>query len=203
MRKHPRTLLFAIAVLLPLVIPLAGYAQTCLGLPAEGGDRLAALDFQPGQVNFGAAVNPLGLAGFAAGVARQELPLGGQTERRSVRFAFEEIESGRFTLCPLVAIEHHRTPVGAEALRMPLGMGVGATLGSLRDAGWGPHAALGFLPTAPIPPRMGEPFRERPLYHASLIDRLGIMTWKGPLFATASLRALSAARPDLRLGIRF
>ncbi len=184
-------------------MPVAGYAQTCLGLPAEEGDRLVALDFRPGRVSLEGAVNPLGPPGFAAGVARREVPLAGETEMRSVRLALDRIESGRFALCPLAAIEYRRSPVGADALRMPLGIGAGATFGDLRDAGWGPYAMLGFLPTAPTSPRTGDLLRERPLYRASLVDRLGIMTWKGPLFATASLRALSAARPDLRLGIRF
>ncbi len=184
-------------------IPVAGYAQTCLGLPAEGGDRLAALSFQPDRVAVEGAFNPLGPAGFAAGVARREVPLAGEPETRSVRLAFEEIESGRFSLCPLAAIEYRRSPVGAEALRMPLGIGVGVTFGRLQDAGWGPYATLGFLPSAPAPPRPGDLFHQRPHYQPSLVDRLGVMTWKGPLFATASLRALSAASPDVRFGIRF
>ncbi|MGH7572805.1 MAG: hypothetical protein ACREMK_13330 [Gemmatimonadota bacterium] len=203
MRKHRHAFLFALSALLSMAIPLVGYAQTCLGLPTEGGDRLAALSFRPDRVVVEGAFNPLGPAGFDAGVARSEVPLVGETETRSVRLAFEEIEAGRFSLCPLVAIEHRRSAVGAEALRMPLGIGAGATFGSLQGVGWGPYATLGFLPSAPAPPPTDDLFRERPFYRASLVDRLGIMTWKGPLFATASLRALSAARPDVRIGIRF
>lgn len=203
MPEHRRTLPFVLAALLSAALSVEGAAQTCLGLPTEAGDRLLGLSFRPGQVALEGAVNPLGPAGFATGVARREVPLAGESETRSVRLSLEKIEWGRFSLCPMAAIEYRRSPTGAEALRMPLGIGVGATFDLLEDAGWGPYAMLGFLPNAPTPRRPGDLFLERPLYQASLVDRLGLMTWKGPLFATASLRALAAARPDLRLGIRF
>lgn len=203
MRKHRHAFLFALTAFLSLALPMAGYAQTCLGLPTEGGDRLAALSFQPDRVVVEGAFNPLGPVGFATGVVHREIPLAGAGETRSVRLAFEEIEAGRFSVCPLAAIEYRRSPVGAEALRMPLGIGAGATFGSLQGLGWGTYATLGFLPSAPASPRADDLLPERPQYRASLVERLGIMTWKGPLFATANLRALSSARPDVGLGIRF